>query len=103
MNNGTNKKTYASECNTWDNARGFGWLLNPNPAGRDIFVHVSGLIDRRRLIPGEIVSFELTPNPRGPIAVNVRVLKSRADEEQYKIEAIELKETHVSATTQPRS
>jgi cold shock CspA family protein len=96
------RTTYTSHCTLWNHARGFGWIANPSPAGRDIFVHVSGLIERFRLIEGEIVSYQLKPNPKGPIAVNVRVLKSRADEEQYEIEGIESKETHVNATEPAR-
>ena len=97
--NGTMKTTYTSECISWEITRGFGWLANPDPAGRDIFVHRSGLVDRHRLITGEIVAFELKSMPKGPVAVNVRVLKSKADGVIAMSEVMEAKEA-TNATTQ---
>lgn len=52
--------------------RGYGFISRAS--GRDIFVHASGIANqcgRRTLEDGESVSYEVTENERGPLAVNV--------------------------------
>ena len=50
--------------------KGFGFIVDDNN-GKDVFVHVSGLIDEVR--EDDNVEFEITEGRKGPNAVNVRV------------------------------
>ena len=50
--------------------KGFGFIVDDNN-GKDVFVHVSGLIDEVR--ENDNVEFEITEGRKGPNAVNVRV------------------------------
>jgi len=59
----------------WFNeTRGFGFIQSDQ--GEDVFVHRSGLLCKRnrRLTEGLEVEFDLTESPRGPKALNVRVV-----------------------------
>jgi cold shock protein len=49
-------------------AKGFGFIV-VSSSGRDIFVHVSGLIDEIR--EGDAVQFEIQDGKKGPNAINV--------------------------------
>jgi CspA family cold shock protein len=49
--------------------KGFGFILD-DESQQDVFVHVSGLIDKIR--EDDQVSFDLTEDNRGKKAINVR-------------------------------
>jgi cold shock protein len=49
--------------------KGFGFILD-DESQQDVFVHVSGLVDKIR--ENDEVSFDLTEDDRGKKAINVR-------------------------------
>ncbi|MEI7663109.1 MAG: cold-shock protein [Bacteroidales bacterium] len=49
--------------------KGFGFILD-DESQQDVFVHVSGLVDKIR--ENDQVSFDLTEDNRGKKAINVR-------------------------------
>ncbi len=53
----------------FNNAKGFGFI-NPEGGSKDVFVHVSGLVDQIK--EGDAVTYELQDGPKGPSAVNVK-------------------------------
>ena len=55
----------------FNNQKGYGFILDE--AGKDVFVHYSGLVMEgyKTLEEGEKVSFEITEGARGPQAANV--------------------------------
>jgi len=55
----------------FNETKGFGFI-NEEEAGKEHFVHVSGLIDEIR--EGDNVEFELQEGKKGLNAVNVRVV-----------------------------
>ena len=57
----------------FNSAKGYGFLRND--AGKDIFVHYSGILGNgyRTLQEGQIVEFEITEGPKGLQAHDVRV------------------------------
>ncbi len=55
----------------FDNTKGFGFIT-PAKAGKDIFVHNSGLIDEIR--DNDKVQYETMEGRRGLNAINVEVL-----------------------------
>ncbi|HIX53978.1 MAG TPA: cold shock domain-containing protein [Candidatus Sphingobacterium stercoripullorum] len=55
----------------FDETKGFGFII-PESGGSEIFVHVSGLIDKIR--ENDTVSFEVEQGRKGPNAVNVKVV-----------------------------
>ncbi len=55
----------------FDNTKGFGFIT-PAEAGKDIFVHNSGLIDEIR--DNDKVQYETMEGRRGLNAINVEVL-----------------------------
>jgi cold shock protein len=61
----------------FNDAKGYGFITRNN--GGDVFVHHTSIsaegFGRRTLSEGERVSFDLADGPKGPQAVNVRVLK----------------------------
>jgi len=67
MATGTIKKIVAD--------RGFGFITGED--GKDYFFHRDALdatIDFDRLVGGEHVQFDPQPNPRGPRAVDIRLI-----------------------------
>jgi len=62
MSNGTVK--------FFNNAKGFGFIT-PEDGGKDVFVHVNGLIDE--INEGDKVSYDVTEGPKGLNATNVKV------------------------------
>lgn len=53
--------------------RGFGFI-SPGPGKADVFFHAQGLVDPGQfanLTEGLAVSYEASPHPRGPRAINV--------------------------------
>ncbi len=64
----------------WSKSGGYGWI-KPDGLGDDVYVHKSGVerreVDRAAsLEPGERVEYQLGTRPKGPAAVNVRVITS---------------------------
>lgn len=55
----------------FNETKGFGFIT-PSNGGKDVFVHVSGLIDEIR--EGDRVSFEVRDGNKGLNAVNVKVI-----------------------------
>jgi len=55
----------------FNNQKGYGFILDE--AGKDIFVHYSGLVmdGYKTLEEGQAVEFELTEGAKGPQAINV--------------------------------
>ena len=62
MSNGTVK--------FFNNAKGFGFIT-PEDGGKDVFVHVNGLIDE--INEGDKVSYDVTEGPKVLNATNVKV------------------------------
>lgn len=62
MSNGTVK--------FFNNSKGFGFIT-PEDGGKDVFVHVNGLIDE--INEGDKVSYDLEETPKGLNATNVKV------------------------------
>ena len=54
----------------FNETKGFGFIVD-NASGEDIFVHVSGLVDKIR--EGDTVTFETQRGKKGMNAVNVRL------------------------------
>ena len=55
----------------FNDGKGFGFIV-PDDGGKDIFVHVNGLVDEIR--EGDNVSYEVEEGRKGLNAVNVKVL-----------------------------
>ncbi len=55
----------------FNDTKGFGFIA-PEDGSKDVFVHVSGLIDD--IQEGDKVSFEVEDTKKGPAAIDVRVL-----------------------------
>ena len=55
----------------FNETKGFGFI-KPNDGGEDIFVHVSGLIDKIR--ENDRVTFDVQNGRKGLNAVNVKVI-----------------------------
>ncbi len=54
----------------FNETKGFGFVTN-NETNEDIFVHVTGLIDK--IDQGDVVSFDLVEGKKGMNAVNVKI------------------------------
>jgi len=64
MSNGTVK--------FFNNAKGYGFIM-PDDGSKDVFVHMSGLIDK--ITEGDKVSYELEEGPKGLNAKNVKLVQ----------------------------
>jgi len=62
MSNGTVK--------FFNDAKGFGFII-PEDGGKDIFVHVNGIVDE--IAEGDKVSYDVEEGQKGLNAVNVKV------------------------------
>lgn len=61
----------------FDDKKGFGFITDTE-TGKEHFVHYSGIKSDakfKKLKEGDNVSFELQPNERGEVAVNVSLVK----------------------------
>lgn len=61
----------------FDDKKGYGFITGDD-TGKEYFVHYSGIISEakfKKLKDGDRVTFELQPNERGEVAVNVSVVK----------------------------
>ncbi len=63
MSNGTVK--------FFNNSKGFGFIT-PKEGGKDVFVHLNGLIDE--INEGDEVSYDVEESQKGLNAVNVKVV-----------------------------
>ncbi|MCS6930074.1 MAG: cold shock domain-containing protein [Saprospiraceae bacterium] len=61
---------YTGKVKFFNEAKGFGFIVDA-ATGEDVFVHVSGLIDKIR--EGDLVTFDLQRGKKGMNAVNVRL------------------------------
>lgn len=55
----------------FNNSKGFGFIA-PDDGSKDVFVHVSGLVDE--IDEGNKVSYDVEEGRKGPNAVNVKVV-----------------------------
>jgi len=55
----------------YNESKGFGFVVTEN--GDEIFVHVTGLIDK--VSQNDRVEFEVAQGKKGPNAVNVKLIK----------------------------
>jgi CspA family cold shock protein len=58
----------------WLDGRGYGFL-SVEGNDKDIFVHHSGLVNVYELSVGQNVDFDMEDSPRGPQAVNVKIVE----------------------------
>lgn len=56
----------------FNESKGFGFIT-PDDGGKDVFVHVSGLIDE--VVEGDKVSYDVEEGKKGLNAVNVKVVQ----------------------------
>ena len=54
----------------FNESKGFGFIT-PNDGGKEVFVHVTGLIDQVR--ENDAVSYEVEEGKKGPSAVKVKI------------------------------
>ena len=54
----------------FNNSKGYGFIT-PEEGGKDIFVHMNGLVDEIR--EDDKVSYEVEQGPKGANAINVKV------------------------------
>jgi len=54
----------------FNEAKGFGFIKN-NETQEDIFVHITGLIDK--IDQGDVVSYDVVDGKKGMNAVNVKI------------------------------
>ncbi len=56
----------------FNETKGFGFIEpDNNPNGKDLFVHVSGVIDEIK--QGDSVTFDIEDGKKGPVAANVKL------------------------------
>ena len=63
MSNGTVK--------FFNKSKGYGFIV-PDDGGKDVFVHVNGLVDQ--IAEGDKVSYDVEEGQKGPNAVNVKIV-----------------------------
>lgn len=56
----------------FNETKGFGFI-NDSETGKDVFVHVSGLVDKIK--ENDKVTYELKDTPKGPSATEVRIVR----------------------------
>ena len=55
----------------FNNSKGYGFIT-PDEGGKDVFVHMNGLIDE--IAEGDKVSYDVEESEKGLNAVNVKVI-----------------------------
>lgn len=55
----------------FNNAKGFGFIT-PDEGGKDVFVHMNGLIDK--IAEGDKVSYDVEEGQKGLNAVDVKIV-----------------------------
>jgi len=63
------KKMASGTVKFFNESKGFGFIT-PSNGGKDLFVHVTGLIDQIR--EGDEVTYNVEEGKKGPGAVNVK-------------------------------
>ena len=58
--------------NYFNDSKGFGFIVD-SETKESIFVHVNNTLEQIK--EGNYVSFEVEPGPKGPVAVNVKVVR----------------------------
>ncbi|HEY8447777.1 MAG TPA: cold shock domain-containing protein [Thermomicrobiales bacterium] len=66
----------------WSKSGGYGWI-KPEGKGDLVYVHKSGVVRRDPnraawLEPGERVEYQMGQRPKGPAAINVRVIEGES-------------------------
>lgn len=56
----------------FNETKGFGFI-NDSASGNDVFVHISGLVNKIR--ENDKVSYDVEETPKGLSAINVRVIQ----------------------------
>ncbi|MBQ4472761.1 MAG: cold-shock protein [Lachnospiraceae bacterium] len=58
----------------FNNQKGYGFIVDES--GRDVFVHYSGILVEgfRTVSEGQEVEFDLVESPKGPQAINVKIV-----------------------------
>jgi len=66
----------------WYSAKGFGFV-DPSPSlgmdGKAIYFHICDVRGRTILKPGDAVTFDVIPSPKGPKCVNVRAVDTKEE------------------------
>jgi CspA family cold shock protein len=71
------RKRRMSETGTvkfFNESKGFGFIRNL-AGGKDLFVHISNIADGQPLYMDDEVSFDITETPKGPAAINVKMIR----------------------------
>jgi cold shock protein len=61
---------FTGKVKFFNQTKGYGFLVDTN-TNQEIFVHVSGLVDKIK--EGDVVTFESQKGKKGMTAINVRV------------------------------
>lgn len=56
----------------YNKSKGFGFINTPDEE-KDIFVHITSVLNAKQLEQGQIVTFDIEATPKGKAAVNVKV------------------------------
>jgi CspA family cold shock protein len=57
----------------YNETKGYGFIAKTG--GKDLFVHISNISDGQPLYMDDEVSFDITETPRGPAAINVKMIR----------------------------
>jgi cold shock CspA family protein len=69
----------------WYSRQGYGFI---DGGDKDFYFHVVDVVGRRILKPGEMVSFDVVPCPRGLKAVRVDVKADEANDHEHSDPAV---------------
>ena len=70
------RNVLTSTVKRWLDERGYGFIYNPEPGGKDLMIHHRNIIGkgRKTLREGQRVEFEQLDTPKGLEAINVLCL-----------------------------